>query len=107
MFWELVKFASLLLGILSLDAVLHIAFFEPGSSFRQQLLPALEMLLLSGAISLAGGSIFSLREEETARRHIPVLQTLPMKIFWWGAGLISLLFAGAWYVQRYVVHLWP
>ena len=106
-FWELVKFASLLLGILSLDAVLHTAFFEPGSTFKQQLLPSLEMLLLAGAISLASGSIFSLREEATAHRHTPVLRTLPMKIFWWGGGLISLLFAAAWYVQRYVVHLWP
>ena len=48
MFLELAKFASLLIGILSLDAVLHTAFLEPGRNLEQQLLPSLRMLLLAG-----------------------------------------------------------
>ncbi len=106
MFTELAKLASLLLGILSLDAVLHIAFLEPGCTLRQQLRPALEMLLLAAAIALASGSLFSLLEENSPRRRTPVAKTLPMQIFWWGGGVLSLLFAAGWYVERYVLHLW-
>ena len=58
MFLELAKFASLLLSILSLDAVFHTAFLEPGSHLEQQLLPALRMLLLAAALSLVSGYIF-------------------------------------------------
>lgn len=106
MFWELVKFASLLLDILSLDAVLHVAFLEPGRTLREQWWPSCEMLLLAAAIAVAGGFVHSLAGGETAAQSIPVVETLPMKIFWWGASLLLVLFAGGWYVERYILHLW-
>jgi hypothetical protein len=102
---ELAKFAALLLSILSLDAVLHTAFFEPGRNLRQQLLPSLEMLLLAAALSFASGNLFALWEKQVGERSTPVSRTLPMRIFWWGGSLISLLFAAGWYVERFVLHL--
>ena len=105
-FLELAKFASLLLGILSLDAVLHTAFLEPGRTLKQQLLPSIAMLVLAAVASLASGCIFSLWEKHTARRDTRVPRTLPMLIFWWGGGVLSLLFAAGWFVERYVLHLW-
>ena len=107
MFLELAKFVSLLLAILALDAVIHTAFLEPGSNLQHQLLPALRMLLLAAAVSLGSGCVFRLWQQQAGRRASSVAGSLPMLIFWWAGGVISLLFAVAWIVERYVLHLWP
>jgi hypothetical protein len=77
-FLELAKFASLLLSILSLDAVFHSAFLEPASDLQQRLLPSLELLMLAAAICLASGAIF-----------------------WWASGVMALLFCLAWLLNLY------
>jgi hypothetical protein len=108
-FLELAKFASLLLSILTLDAVFHTAFLEPGSHLEQQLLPALRMLLLAAAVSLVSGYIFregeKRSEQGAVRQDGSVAGSLPMMIFWWGSGVMALLFGLAWLVERYD-HLW-
>ena len=105
MFLELAKFASLLLSILALDAVFHTAFLEPGSHLEQQLLPALRMLLLAAAVSLGSGYIFRAGERRagqgTLRHDGSVAGSLPMMIFWWGSGVMALLFFLAWLIERY------
>lgn len=105
MLLELAQFASLLLGILTLDAVFHTAFLEPGSHLEQQLLPALRMLLLAAAVSLASGYIFRAAEprapQRSARHDGSVAGSLPMMIFWWGSGVMALLFGLAWLLERY------
>ena len=68
MLLELAKFASLLLSILSLDAVLHSAFLEPGSNVQQRLLPSLDLLLVSAAVCLGSGYIFRAWEEKGGKR---------------------------------------
>ncbi len=109
MFLELAKFASLLLSILALDAVFHTAFLEPGSHLEQQLLPALRMLLLAAAVSLGSAYLFRAQERRAgqgpARHDGSVAGSFPMMIFWWGSGVMALLFAVAWLVERYD-HLW-
>jgi hypothetical protein len=100
-FLELAKFASLLLSILSLDALFHAAFLEPASHFEQRLLPSLDMLVLSAAVCLGGGYIFRTWEQKAGRRDASIVRSLPMLIFWWGAGIIALLFAVAWLLQTY------
>jgi hypothetical protein len=99
-FLEFAKFASLLLSILSLDAVFHRAFLEPGSTLEQRLLPSLEMLLLAAAVSVASGIIFRAWEQRAGKRDASVARSLPMMIFWWGAGAMALLFALAWLLDR-------
>jgi hypothetical protein len=105
-FLELVKFASLLLSIVSLDAVFHSAFLEPGSNLHQRLVPSLYMLLLSCAICLASGYIFNIWEERIGRPHHTVARSLPMMIFWWATGGMVLLFGLAWILERYYLGLW-
>jgi hypothetical protein len=105
-FLELAQFASLLLGILALDAVLHTAFLEPGRTLEQQLLPAVRMLLLAALACLGSGYIFRAWQKKAGRRDASVASSLPMLIFWWAGGVISLLFAVSWIVERYVLHLW-
>jgi hypothetical protein len=98
---ELAKFASLLLSILSLDAVFHAAFLEPASHFEQRLLPSLEMLLFSAAVCLGSGYIFRAWEIKIGKRDASLVGSLPMLIFWWGSGIILLLFLLAWLLNHY------
>ena len=106
MFLELAKFASLLLSIVSLDAVFHSAFLEPGSNLHQRLLPSLRLLLLSAAVSLGSGYLFRVWDQRTGRRPATIAGSLAMMIFWWGAGVMALLFALAWLLERYYLGLW-
>jgi hypothetical protein len=100
-FLELAKFASLLLSILSLDAVFHAAFLEPASHFEQRLLPGVEMMLLSAAVCLGSGYIFRAWDIKMGRRDATIAGSLPMLIFWWGSGIIILLFFVGWLLNRY------
>ncbi len=106
MFLELAKFASLLLGILSLDELLHTAFLEPGRNLEQQLLPALRMLLLSGAVCLGSGYFFRIWQQKAGQRNATIAGSLPMLIFWWASGSMALLFLVSWLVERYFLQLW-
>ena len=100
-FLELAKFASLLLSILSLDAVFHSAFLEPGSDVHQRLLPSLELLMLAAAICLASGAIFREWEQRAGKRDASLVGSLPMLIFWWASGVMALLFCLAWLLNLY------
>jgi hypothetical protein len=101
MFLELAKFASLLLSILSLDGLFHAAFLESGSHFEQRLVPSGGALLLAAAVCLGSGYIFRAWELKAGRRDASIAGSLPMLIFWWGSGLITLLFFGSWVLNRY------
>jgi hypothetical protein len=105
MFLELAKFVSLLLSILSLDAVFHAAFMGSSSDLEQRLLPSLRMLLLAAAVCLGSGYIFRAWEHKTGRRNASLAATFPMQIFWWASGTMALLFALAWYLQVYYLPL--
>jgi hypothetical protein len=100
-FLELAKFASLLLSILSLDAVFHAAFLAPASQFDQRLQPGFEALLLSAAVCLGSGAIFRAWEMRLGRRDVRLAATLPMLLFWWGSSILILLFFGGWVLDRY------
>jgi len=103
---ELAKFVSLLLSILSLNAVLHSAFLEPGSNLQQRLLPSLDMLLLAAAVCLSSGYIFRTWEQKAGKHNASVIGSLPMMIFWWGTGTMALLYALGWLLERYCLELW-
>ena len=107
MFLELAKFASLLLSILSLDALFHSAFLEPGGNLEQRLLPALERLLIAAVVCLGSGLIFCAWERRTEPRGgSSVVGSLPMLIFWWGSGMMALLFVARWLIERYYLGRW-
>jgi hypothetical protein len=104
-FLELAKFASLLLSILSLDALFHAAFLEPGDHLEHRLMPALERLLIAAAVCLASGWIFrqwDRRVDPKAGMGAgPVVSSFPMLLFWWGSGIMALLFVARWLIERY------
>jgi hypothetical protein len=100
-FLELAKFGSLLLSILSLDAVFHSAFLEPASDLHQRLLPSLELWMLAAGICLASGAIFQEWEQRAGKRDASLVGSLPMLIFWWASGGMALLFGLAWWLILY------
>jgi hypothetical protein len=100
-FLELAKFASLLLSILSLDAVFHSAFLEPASDLQQRLLPSLELLMLAAAICLASGAIFREWEQRGGKPDASLVRSLPMLIFWWASGVMAFLLCLAWLLNLY------
>jgi hypothetical protein len=57
--------------------------------------------VVSAAVCLGGGYIFRTWEQKAGRRDASIAGSLPMLIFWWGAGIIALLFAVAWVLERY------
>ena len=77
MLLELAKFASLLLSILSLDAVFHAAFLEPASHFEQRMVPGIEMMLLSAAVCLGSGYIFRAWDWKMGRRDATIAGSSP------------------------------
>jgi hypothetical protein len=100
-FLELAKFASLLLSILSLDALFHAAFLEPGDHLEHRLLPALERLMIAAAVCLASGWIFREWDRRTDPHAGGVVSSFPMLLFWWGSGIMALLFVARWLIERY------
>jgi hypothetical protein len=99
---ELTQFASLLIAILSLHAVLHAAFLEPGRNLEQQFWPALRMLLLAAVACLGSGFVFRIAHHGTGT----LFRSLPMLLFWWAGGVMVTLFAVSWFVERYFLRLW-
>ena len=69
------------------------------------MLPALRMLLLAAAVALGSGYIFRSAERRATQGAVrydgSVAGSLPMMIFWWGSGIMALLFFLAWLVERY------
>ena len=101
MLLELGRFGSLLLSILSFVALFHTAFLMPASSLEERIFACLEMLALTAAISWVSGWIFCRWEREAGGHPCSISASFPMKIFWWGCGIMLLLFAGAWYLETY------
>ncbi len=91
----------LVLCIVSLLAVFQAAFFEPSRDMTMRVREALAMLGLSGAVSLLSGLVF--RDGEQSARHGRLISTLPVQLFCWATGVMTVLFALAWYLETYSV----
>lgn len=101
---QIVKFAALTLSILSLCLLLAHAFFVPGSPWGDRLLDALGTLGLSGSVCFASGLIFEIPNRRFDPEPTPRLtQTLPVRLFFWGAGLMAVMFLLSWFLAQYFV----
>ncbi len=101
MLLELGRLFSLLLSILSLDALLASAFFVPGSHWDDRLLNSLMRILLAACICFASGLLFQRHHGKEADSDI--LRTLPVRLFFWALTGMALLFALSWYLEEYYV----
>jgi len=109
MLLELAKPVALLLCLLSLVAVFHTLFFsiedphlilQPHQAFRDRIIDSLLLLALSAGICLLGGLVF--RESEPDP-HPSLATTLPMQLFYWGTGIMLVMFFLAWFLETHYI----
>jgi hypothetical protein len=103
---QVAKFGALAVSILSLCALVGHAFFVPGSSWDDRLLDGLAMLGLTASICFASGLIFEIPDSKFDPEPSPRLtQTLPVRLFFWGASLTAVMFLLSWFLAEYFVPL--
>ena len=106
---EFAKLAALLLCLLSVYLVFNSLFFsiedpqlflQPHHTFVDRIMGSLFLLGVSAAISFVGGVIF--REAEPAP-HPSLARTLPLLIFSWSTGVMTVLFFLAWFLETHYI----
>jgi hypothetical protein len=99
------RVVSLLLSILSLDALLGSAFFVPGSRWEERLAGSLLRIALAACVCFASGLLFEWGKSSPPDHT--VLDTLPVRLFFWALAGMALLFVVSWYLEEsYVPMLW-
>ena len=107
MLLELAKPVTLLASVLSLLVVMHTAFFGTETDFDQRIYDSLIVLALSAAVSLLSGLVFLERTRKAARAShhylMRVMETFPMQVFFWTAGIMAAIFVVAWYLETHCI----
>ncbi|MGC2637174.1 MAG: hypothetical protein WA294_08330 [Acidobacteriaceae bacterium] len=102
----LAKFLALTLSILSLCALLAHAFFVPGADWHDRLVDGLGMLGLAASICFASGLIFEIPDRKFDPEPTPPLtHTLPVRLFFWAASLMAVIFVLSWFLAADFVPL--
>jgi hypothetical protein len=98
------KLVALALSILSLYLLLAHAFFVPGTSWGDRLLDALGTLGLTACVCFASGLLFEIPERKFDPEPTPpLMQTLPVRLFFWGVSVIAVMFLLSWFLAEYFV----
>ncbi len=93
------KFLALASSIISLWVLMGHAFFVPGSEWGDRLASGLILLGLSGCVCFAAGLIFELPERKFDPEPTPpLIHTLPVRLFFWAAALMAVLFVVSWFL---------
>ena len=100
---EVARPVTLISTILSLYALFHTAFLIPSGELHQRIYQSLEMLALAAAISLVGGLAFRESTSKSASGGIRLTHTLPVRMFFWSASVMLILFVVSWYVESHCV----
>ena len=104
---ELARPVALLCGILSLLGVFHAAFLDPTADVEQRLVGSLGPLLLAASIAFAGGLTFQARWRTGRNRRseyvVPLIETFPMRIFFWSVAGMAVLFLISWYLETHCI----
>jgi hypothetical protein len=103
MLLEAAKPVTLILCILSLYALFQTAFLVPASDMHQRIYDSLALLVVAGAISLISGLVFREAMKEARSVRTRLSGTLPVQVFCWASGMITLLFVVSWYLETYCV----
>ncbi len=101
MLLEIGKAVSFFTSILSLYALLESAFLVPGTRWEERLAGSLLRIAVAGCVCFASGLLFRSSEQT----HPPVIQTLPVRLFFWALAGMTVLFFLSWYLEEYYVPL--
>jgi hypothetical protein len=95
---DLGKTLTFFLSLTSLFWAALGAFFQPGSWWQDRLGVAAGKLLISCCICFASGMLFRWPAKTNPDAGQPITSTLPVRMFFWGAAGISVLFGMSWYL---------
>lgn len=96
---EISRAVSFLLSILSLCALLDRAFFIPATRWEERLIGSAVYVVLAACMCLASGLLF----RYSTNPEVPLIRTLPVRLFFWSLLGVALLFAICWYLDVYYV----
>jgi hypothetical protein len=97
MLLELGKAISFFASILSFYPVAISAFFEPGARWEERLELLLPKLALAALLCLFSGLLFIWPARSNPERHTSLASTLPIRLLFWAAAGVTLLFFASWY----------
>lgn len=103
MFLELARSLSFFLSMLSLYPVMMNAFFVPGTHWEERLEMALLRVTFSACLCFASGILYSWHSSATPEPAEPLMETLPVRLFFWALAGMALLFAISWWLESYYV----
>ena len=103
MLLEIAQPISLLLCILSLFRVFHAAFLAPAVDWDQRIVHSLALLAVSACICAVSGLIFLEAGSAATVESTSLRSTLPVRLFFWSACGIVVLFLTCWYLETHFV----
>jgi len=95
---EMAKPVALMLCTAALCAVFYTAFLRPSHNFEQDLWDALTLLSLAAGVCVTSGMLFREGNDESA-----LLRTLPVQMFLWVVGVMTVMFASAWFLETHFI----
>lgn len=107
MLLDLSKAAFFFLCILSLFHAAVVAFFLPGTGWHDRLIVTLVYLAFSATVCLFSGLLFSWPSPTNPDRGMPLVATLPVRLFIWSSVVIVALFVSSWYLGDLVQQASP
>jgi hypothetical protein len=103
---QIAKFFGLAGSILSLYDLFGQAFLVPGSGWDDRLISALATLGLTASVCFASGLLFEIPSRKFDPEPVPpLMQTLPVRLFFWGVSLVALMFLLSWFLATDFVPL--
>jgi hypothetical protein len=103
MLLDLGRLISLALSILSLYALMDSAFFVLATTWEQRLILSISRIGLAACLCFASGLLF----RHATNPEVPLMRTLPVRMFLWTLFGVVVLFAISWWLDVYYVpFLW-
>ena len=98
MLLEIGKALSFFVSILSLYRVAIGAFFVPGSVWDDRLATGVYRLAIAACACFTSGLLFTWPAQSNPEAGQPLTSTLPVRLFFWSAAGIGMLFVSTWYL---------
>lgn len=100
------KFVGLGGSLFSLCLLMVQAFFIPGTGWEDRLVSGVAALGLAASVCFASGLLFEIPNRKFDPEPVPPLsRTLPVRLFFWGAALVAVMFLLSWFLATDFVPL--